>query len=119
MWRANACRRTTLPVPVFLNRLDAPLWVFNFGIEDSWIQPERPKKYSTAAETLAAGAGGRILVQAAHCIGDPSRGEIDFFFRVEPADSNPDRAAGRFRAHSQGAQHMAGLRRGRTACRAR
>ena len=30
--RANAWRRFTLPVPVFLNRLDAPLWVFNFGI---------------------------------------------------------------------------------------
>src|SRR5437879_4632046 len=27
MWRANACPRTTLPLPVFLNRLDAPLWV--------------------------------------------------------------------------------------------
>jgi hypothetical protein len=32
IWRANACRRLILPVPVFLNRLDAPLWVFNFGI---------------------------------------------------------------------------------------
>ena len=35
MWRANAWRRFTLPVPVFLNRLDAPLWVFSFGIEMS------------------------------------------------------------------------------------
>ena len=32
MWRAKACRRLILPVPVFLNRLAAPLWVFSFGI---------------------------------------------------------------------------------------
>src|SRR6185437_14985929 len=32
IWRAKACRRATLPVPVFLNRLDAPLCVFNLGI---------------------------------------------------------------------------------------
>jgi hypothetical protein len=32
MWRANAWCRTTLPVPVFLNRLDAPLCVFSLGI---------------------------------------------------------------------------------------
>src|SRR5438046_9498193 len=34
MCRPNAWPRTTLPVPVFLNRLDAPLWVFNFGIKN-------------------------------------------------------------------------------------
>src|SRR5215471_17668476 len=34
MCRANACRRLIFPVPVFLNRLDAPLWVFNFGIRN-------------------------------------------------------------------------------------
>jgi hypothetical protein len=33
IWRANACRRATLPVPVFLKRLDAPLCVFSLGIE--------------------------------------------------------------------------------------
>jgi len=32
MWRAKAWLRLILPVPVFLNRLDAPLWVFSFGI---------------------------------------------------------------------------------------
>ena len=32
MCLANAWRRLTLPVPVFLNRLDAPLWVFNLGM---------------------------------------------------------------------------------------
>ena len=32
MWRANACCRTTFPVPVFLNRLDAPLCVFSLGM---------------------------------------------------------------------------------------
>src|SRR6476660_6197437 len=34
IWRPYAWPRTTLPVPVFLNRLDAPLWVFNFGIKN-------------------------------------------------------------------------------------
>src|ERR1700733_9000993 len=33
MCRANACCRTTLPVPVFLNRLDAPLWVLSLGMK--------------------------------------------------------------------------------------
>jgi bifunctional DNA-binding transcriptional regulator/antitoxin component of YhaV-PrlF toxin-antitoxin module len=33
MWRAKEWPRTTLPVPVFLNRLDAPLCVFSFGIQ--------------------------------------------------------------------------------------
>src|SRR5258708_4277868 len=33
MCRANACPRTTLPVPVLWKRLAAPLWVFNFGIK--------------------------------------------------------------------------------------
>jgi hypothetical protein len=33
MCRANACCLTTFPVPVFLNRLDAPLCVFSLGIE--------------------------------------------------------------------------------------
>src|SRR6478752_5968984 len=32
IWRANACRRATLPVPVFLKRLDAPLCVFSLGM---------------------------------------------------------------------------------------
>jgi hypothetical protein len=32
MWRANACRRATLPVPVFLKRLDAPLCVLSLGM---------------------------------------------------------------------------------------
>src|SRR5579871_3397060 len=32
MCRAPEWWRTTLPVPVFLNLLDAPLWVFSFGI---------------------------------------------------------------------------------------
>src|SRR5580704_4469727 len=32
MCRANACWRTTFPVPVFLNRLDAPLCVFSLGM---------------------------------------------------------------------------------------
>ena len=32
MWRRPECPRFTLPVAVFLKRLDAPLWVFNFGI---------------------------------------------------------------------------------------
>src|SRR5918993_1207467 len=31
MWRLNAAPRTILPVPVFLNRFAAPLWVFNFS----------------------------------------------------------------------------------------
>ena len=30
MWRANECRRFTLPVAVILKRLAAPLWVFSF-----------------------------------------------------------------------------------------
>jgi putative addiction module component (TIGR02574 family) len=34
MCRPKAWLRITLPVPVFLNRLDAPLWVFNFGIKN-------------------------------------------------------------------------------------
>src|SRR5580692_2860938 len=33
MCRANACCRTTFPVPVFLNRLDAPLWVLSLGMK--------------------------------------------------------------------------------------
>ena len=32
MWRANACRRSTLPVAVILKRFCAPLWVFNFSL---------------------------------------------------------------------------------------
>jgi len=32
MWRANACRRATLPVAVSLKRFCAPLWVFNFSL---------------------------------------------------------------------------------------
>src|SRR6202043_1338354 len=32
MWRRCECPRFTLPVPVFLKRLAAPLCVFNFGI---------------------------------------------------------------------------------------
>ena len=32
MWRENACRRVILPVPVLLNRFDAPLCDFSFGI---------------------------------------------------------------------------------------
>jgi len=32
MWRANACRRSTLPVAVSLKRFCAPLWVFNFSL---------------------------------------------------------------------------------------
>jgi 2'-5' RNA ligase len=32
MCRAKACCRTTFPVPVFLNRLDAPLWVLSLGM---------------------------------------------------------------------------------------
>src|SRR5580704_2219596 len=32
MWRRPECPRFTLPVAVFLKRLAAPLWVFNFGI---------------------------------------------------------------------------------------
>src|SRR5579871_4180383 len=32
IWRMNACPRLTRPVPVFLKRLAAPLWVFSFGI---------------------------------------------------------------------------------------
>src|SRR5579883_162172 len=32
MCRAKACWRTTFPVPVFLNRLDAPLCVFSLGM---------------------------------------------------------------------------------------
>src|SRR5580693_4885910 len=35
MCRANACCRTTFPVPVFLNRLDAPLWVLSLGMKYS------------------------------------------------------------------------------------
>src|SRR5579863_9877742 len=32
MWRSFACPRFTFPVAVFLKRLEAPLCVFNFGI---------------------------------------------------------------------------------------
>src|SRR3954453_21784714 len=32
MWFMNALRRTILPVPVSLNRLAAPRWVFIFGL---------------------------------------------------------------------------------------
>src|ERR1039457_1795552 len=35
MCRANACCLTTFPVPVFLNRLDAPLWVLSLGMKYS------------------------------------------------------------------------------------
>ena len=32
MWRAKACRRSTLPVAVTLKRFCAPLWVFSFSL---------------------------------------------------------------------------------------
>ena len=32
MWRAKACRRSTLPVAVILKRFCAPLWVFSFSL---------------------------------------------------------------------------------------
>src|SRR5947209_20089553 len=32
IWRMNACPRFTRPLAVFLKRLEAPLWVFSFGI---------------------------------------------------------------------------------------
>ena len=32
MWRAKACRRSSLPVAVSLKRFCAPLWVFNFSL---------------------------------------------------------------------------------------
>ena len=32
MWRAKACRRSTLPVADILKRFCAPLWVFNFSL---------------------------------------------------------------------------------------
>jgi len=32
MWRILDWPRLNLPVPVFLKRLAAPLWVFNFGM---------------------------------------------------------------------------------------
>src|SRR5579863_10045628 len=45
MCRANACCLTTFPVPVFLNRLDAPLWVLSLGMKYSG----KPKFYHNAA----------------------------------------------------------------------
>jgi len=32
MWRAKACRRSTLPLAVILKRFCAPRWVFNFSL---------------------------------------------------------------------------------------
>ena len=32
MWRAKACRRSSLPAAVNLKRFCAPLWVFNFSL---------------------------------------------------------------------------------------
>ena len=32
IWRAKACRRSTLPVAVTLKRFCAPLWVFSFSL---------------------------------------------------------------------------------------
>src|SRR6476646_3003514 len=59
MWRANACRRATLPVPVFLKRLDAPLCVFSLGMNIlSWKFPmggsPPGRNYSKKCSTLPA-----------------------------------------------------------------
>src|SRR5215471_16279570 len=50
MWRPKAWLRTTLPEPVFLNRLDAPLCVLSFGIVIPWnFSSGRLSEYSTRA----------------------------------------------------------------------
>jgi hypothetical protein len=41
-----------LPVPVFLNRLDAPLCVFSLGIKIPWMfEQERLPNYSMGEKT--------------------------------------------------------------------
>ena len=37
MWRRNECPRFTLPVAVFLKRLEAPLCVFSFGMKSQLL----------------------------------------------------------------------------------
>ena len=66
MWRANACRRVIFPVPVFLNRLDAPLWVLSFGIKVVFVLfPAEIAALKKAATTIriaheAAPEGGSV-----------------------------------------------------------
>src|ERR1700733_2214224 len=50
MCRANACCLTTFPVPVFLNRLDAPLWVLSLGMKYSG----KPEFYHNPVEARFA-----------------------------------------------------------------
>jgi hypothetical protein len=40
MWRIFVCPRLNLPLAVFLKRLAAPEWVFNFGMGKSWLRLE-------------------------------------------------------------------------------
>src|SRR5580692_9168526 len=70
MCRANACCRTTFPVPVFLNRLDAPLWVLSLGMkifrEPKFYHksfpacPARSLEYAVPSELSAPDPGGTI-----------------------------------------------------------
>src|SRR5579863_303979 len=64
MCRANAWCRTTFPVPVFLNRLDAPLWVLSLGMKYSGKQ----EFYHNAGRArLPAEIGPRYGVPADLC----------------------------------------------------
>src|SRR6185312_10407663 len=63
MCRAKACWRTTFPVPVFLNRLDAPLCVFSLGM----TMFQEIKSYHNAQHSPPAGAakyGARLVRRA-------------------------------------------------------
>src|ERR671912_332378 len=63
MWRLNAAPRTILPVPVFLNRFAAPLWVFNFSfftflaipILSLPLLPFRPWPWASARPSCLSG----------------------------------------------------------------
>ena len=78
MWRLNAAPRTTLPVPVFLNRFAAPRWVFNFCFLAMFPIPGPAKagryvRYSFAAVSatsgfFAAGFGAPFLPVRMVCI---------------------------------------------------
>ena len=62
MWRAYACRPRTLPVAVSLNRLAAPLWVFNFSFCLGNFYPPEVSGEITALGTVRLGAGPALFL---------------------------------------------------------
>src|SRR6267142_4174315 len=65
MWLLNALMRFTLPEPVILNLLRAPLWDFIFGIAVPFICRSRLKRrahYELSVDLPRRYLGARIIV---------------------------------------------------------